>query len=241
MGNIYTRFYQNSVKTCFVVFDFLYHFYCNTLGTWISQFYYHRPDESTIEYPEYYKTVDLIEEKFRKFYSIQKIISTNYPNTVFPQAVLDFSNPENVDTKMETLGNLVDSLWIGKVSDEELTYFYCYSMLNNMNRKFAKIEEYMKDNGKKKSKVEFLFIEYTHPKMRHTIEFVVPKQFLLCYNELFSVGFVFYLLKKQTVTFEFDLDYKLNILDGQMRRTKLTANDYIVVHENDYKVNSIDK
>jgi hypothetical protein len=162
---------------------------------------------------------------------------------VFPQAVLDFSNPENVDTKMETLGNLVDSLWIGKVSDEELTYFYCYSMLNNMNRKFAKIEEFMKDNvhGKKKSKVEFLFIEYTHPKMRHTIEFVVPKQFLLCNNELFSVGFVFYLLKKQTVAFEFDLDYKLNILDGQMRRTKLTASDYIVLHENDYKVNSIDK
>ena len=239
MGNIYAQFN----RACFVVFDFLYHFYCNTVGIWVSQLYYHRPDDSTIEFPEYYKTVDLIEERFRTFYSTQKIISTKYPNTVFPQAVLDFSNPENVDTKMETLGklNLVDSLWIGKISDDEVTYFYCYSMLNNMNRKYAKIEEYMKENGKKKSKVEFLFIEYTHPKMRHTIEFAVPKQFVLCYNELFSVGFVYYLLKKQTVAFEFDLDYKLNILDGQMHRTKLTANDYIVLHENEYKVNSIDK
>lgn len=237
-------------NTCFFVFDFLYHFYCDTLGLWINQLYYHKPDteECTIEYPDYYKILDLIEQRFRKgvsvYYSSQKVISTNYPDAVFPQAVLDFSNPENVDNKMETFGNhsIIDSLWIGKINDEDLPFFYCYSMLNNMNRKFAKVEEYMKgENGKKKSKVEFLFIEYTHPKMRHTIEFAVPKQFMLCNNELFSVGFIFYLLKKQEVAFEFDLDYKLNILDGLIHKTKLTANDFVVIHENDYKVVSIDK
>ena len=168
------------------------------------------------------------------------MISTNYPNAVFPQAVLDFSNPENVDNKMEGNHNIIDSLWIGKLNDEEVSFFYCYSLLNNMNRKFAKIEEYMKENVRKKSKVEFLFIEYTHPKMRHTIEFAVPKQFMLCNNELFSVGFVFYLLKIQAVAFEFDLDYKLTILDGQIHKLKLTANDFIVISENEYKVVSIE-
>ena len=239
---MYKRICKATLATGFFVFDFIYHFYCNTIGVWLSQLYYHRPvDDGSIDSTEYYKIVDLIEEKRASvFYSTQKIVSTNYPNTVFPQAVLDFSNPENVDKKMED-HNMIDSLWIGRLNDDESSFFYCYSLLNNMNRKFAKIEEYIKECGKKKSKVEFLFIEYTHPKMRHTIEFAVPKPFMLCNNELFSVGFIFYLLKKQKVAFEFDLDYKINILDGHIHKTKLTANDFIVIHENDYKVVSIDK
>jgi len=250
MGNIWENMYKRICKetwnTCFFVFDFVYHFYRNTLGTWIGQLYYHEPLDCNIEFPEYYKIFDLFEHRLSKeisvYYSKQHAVSTNFPITVFPQAVLDFSNPENVDNKMETIENhnIIDSLWIGKLNDEEISYFYCYSMLNNIHRKFAKIEEFMKETGKKKSKVEFLFIEYTHPKMKHTIELAVPKQFMICNNEIFSVGFVFYLLKMQNVTFEFDLDYKLNILDGHIHKTKLTANNFVVIHENDYKVISID-
>lgn len=89
------------------------------------------------------------------------------------------------------------------------------------------------------SNVEFIYIEYTHPKQTHTIELQLPKGMWIIGNELFTPAFILRLLQQQSTYFYFDLDYKINIIDHEIKNTTLSYQSYIVLDKNGYIIQSI--
>jgi len=90
-----------------------------------------------------------------------------------------------------------------------------------------------------KSNVVFVYIEYSHSKISYTIELIIPEGMLIIGNELFSPTFVLRLLQHQSKTYFFDLDYKLNIIDHNIRNIVLSSNNYILFDKDTYSIHSI--
>lgn len=235
---------MNTLYNVFCIFDYLYHLTNNVIQPWIKQMYYREPKKE-IQESQYYRIIDLLEEDVdgNKMYDTsEERIITNDTETLFPASIHNFSDEDIVYAKHDSYESrtMIDSIWIGKFQIESQTYYHCFTMWNNKRRDFDSIENYIV-HGICPSNIEFLFIEYTHPKMNHTIELNVPKSFMICDNEIFSIGFIFYLLEKQNTTFIFDLDYHINILDSNVQKIELTSNDYLLLKENTYKTIHLEK
>lgn len=89
------------------------------------------------------------------------------------------------------------------------------------------------------SNVEFIYVEYTHPKMTHTIEFQLPNGIWMIGNELFTPAFILRWLQHQSIPYHFDLDYKINIMDHEIKNITLSYQSYIVLDKDDYIIQSI--
>ena len=87
-----------------------------------------------------------------------------------------------------------------------------------------------------KSNVEFLYVDYNHPKMEESIELHVPESFYICGNVLLSCAFVLRLLEMQPMDYVYDDKYFLNVLDHNMEKVQLTMHNYIELSEDAYKV-----
>ena len=220
----------------FCIFDDLYHV-CNSTFQPMINYFYHREPEKEIEEPQYYRIIDLLENDEKVYDTNEERTITNDVQTLYPASIHNFSDEDTLVYKHELYepNMLIDSIWLGKFQYKSDTYYHCFTMWNNKNRNFDSVERYI-IHGIKVSQVEFLFVEYNHPKMHHSIELKVPKTFLICENEIFSVGFVFYLLQKQDTTFVFDLDYRIDILDGAITKVELTSSDYLRLQENAYQI-----
>ena len=90
-----------------------------------------------------------------------------------------------------------------------------------------------------KSKVEFTYVEYCHPKMNSTIELIIPEGMWVVGNQLFTPAFILRLLQCQTKYYIFDLNYKLNIIDHEIKNLTLSSNTYIILDKYSYGVHSI--
>ena len=85
----------------------------------------------------------------------------------------------------------------------------------------------------KYSHVELFCIEYKHPKMTSPISLSIPKSYLWVGNELLSMAFVRRLLEYEPlfVSYYFDEDYVINIIDQNIQQHTLTRLNYIVLEE----------
>lgn len=90
-----------------------------------------------------------------------------------------------------------------------------------------------------KSKVRFLSVEYTVPQSSSTLSLKIPVEMSIQGNELFSHAFVRRLLEYQPETVEFDFNYRLKIMDGEVNEIELNNTQYIVLGESDYEVKEI--
>ena len=90
-----------------------------------------------------------------------------------------------------------------------------------------------------KSMVRFLSIEYHSSKTDSMVVLKLRKEMYVQGNELFSPAFVHRLLEYQPDNFEFDLDYTLKILDGDVKNITLTKGQYVVLGDTDYAIESI--
>lgn len=86
------------------------------------------------------------------------------------------------------------------------------------------------------SKIRFLSIVYSHPKMAEPIHMEIPKNALLCKNEILSSAFILRYLEYQSRSFVFDMNYTLNIIDGHVNQFNMKCHQYILLDENSYKV-----
>lgn len=84
------------------------------------------------------------------------------------------------------------------------------------------------------SDVEFIYIEYCHPKMQKPLELTIPHGMLRVGNELFSPAFVLRLLLGQTYYYLFDLDYTLKIMDHNITQITLSSQNYIILEKEGY-------
>jgi hypothetical protein len=90
------------------------------------------------------------------------------------------------------------------------------------------------------SKTRFLSISYTHPKLDYAIYIDIGPSQCVCGNEILSACFVLRCLEYQTLAYEFDLNYTLNIIDNRINQFALDSNQYMVLTEDRYTICKID-
>ena len=86
------------------------------------------------------------------------------------------------------------------------------------------------------SSVRFLSLVYSHPKMKDTIHLKIDNMYYLIDNEILSPIFILRLLKYQRLSYEFDKDYKLEVMDDNVNIINLTSDKYIYLKEDKYQV-----
>jgi len=82
----------------------------------------------------------------------------------------------------------------------------------------------------------FLSIEYSHPCMENKINIEIDPLFYLDQNELFSSIFVLRCLEYQPLPYVFDSDYKLHIMDNEIKMFDLTSDEYIKLNKSGYTI-----
>jgi hypothetical protein len=88
------------------------------------------------------------------------------------------------------------------------------------------------------SKAKFMSIEYTHPLMSESIPLEIPGEMFIVKNEILSPGFVLRALKHQKISYVFDMDYSIKVLDGMMNMFEMKSTDHIVFTDTGYYVKS---
>lgn len=92
--------------------------------------------------------------------------------------------------------------------------------------------------NRKKSKVRFLSIIYSHPRMNHDIELQLPNTMYYVGNELFSPVFVLRMLEYtvgSASNYVFDLNYTLKIMDRNVKYRELSSKEYITLGEQSHE------
>jgi len=88
----------------------------------------------------------------------------------------------------------------------------------------------------KQSHVKFLGVTYSHPKMTNKIDIEIPKTMCMVDNEILSPAFVLRCLKYQSQPYFFDMNYEINIIDGDINSYKIRSNQYAVLGERDVRI-----
>lgn len=82
-----------------------------------------------------------------------------------------------------------------------------------------------------KSNIQFVIVEYKHPKMMNQIELKIPESFYLVNNEILSPAFIQRMLEFQRSYYVFDDDYEVVLIDDNMESQKLSWRDYIKIEK----------
>lgn len=88
------------------------------------------------------------------------------------------------------------------------------------------------------SNTSFISIEYTHPKLDKPLSIKLPRSYFVVGNEILPDIFVCRYLSYECgkhVIFE-DMDYKLNIIDSNIKILSIGKDEYIELTENGYSV-----
>lgn len=85
----------------------------------------------------------------------------------------------------------------------------------------------------------FLSIEYSHPQMKNTIPITIDPKYLVTGNELFSPCFIFKCLNYQSEPYVFDTNYKVNILDSNIKNVVITSEKYVRLSLKTYEILTI--
>lgn len=96
---------------------------------------------------------------------------------------------------------------------------------------------------REESDVELLCIEYRHPKMSTYVSLHLPKSMYMVGNELFTSAFVLRCLEHQPmfISYIFDDDYVVSILDNNIQQYTVRSNEYIVLEKNKLRVCRVDE
>ena len=150
--------------------------------------------------------------------------------TEYPHCVSLISEPAKYDRELDQLPDTLETLFVARNQDKYL--FRSFPLQVPVSKEFT-----MKDTVL--SEVEFILVEYTHPKMNGSISFELPQGYYLVGNELFSPAFVQRYLELQREYYVFDDQYIINILDSEVNEQQLTFDQYIKLEEKSYLVYNI--
>jgi hypothetical protein len=90
--------------------------------------------------------------------------------------------------------------------------------------------------GLEKSIVDFINIDYTHPRMKDPINIKLDPNYLYEGNEILSKAFILRYLKYQSSPFVFSDEYTIKIVDSDINTVTLMSNQYILLKKNAYTV-----
>lgn len=197
---------------CSVVVSYTH--FQKVVTNWIEPPKYKEPFEAT-----YTNEVSLVfDDDGYKNHDMYRFVDTTQ-SLLLQTQVDDFFTRNDVDP------NVIERLFVVKTEDRCRVLLY-FSQKPHLECDIEFI----------RSRVEFLFIEYSHPDMEENIELVLPDEMYLEGNELFSPSFVLRLLEKQCVNYKFDEDYTLSLLDSTLQKQELSMHEYIRLQKKQYTV-----
>ena len=135
----------------------------------------------------------------------------------------------NTPTSWEVMKEERDANCALKMRNGVKHYYKCISRICN-----TKLEK--KDMNFAPSSVRFLSLVYSHPKMKNSIDLKIDIMYYLMDNEILSPIFILRLLKYQKLSYVFDKDYTLEVMDDNVNIINLTSDNYIVLEEDKYTV-----
>jgi hypothetical protein len=96
--------------------------------------------------------------------------------------------------------------------------------------------------GNNYSKVKFISIQYSHPRMTNMIDIIILPGMYMVGNEILSSVFIFKWLVNNFPknSYVFDKDYVVCILDNQIKYTEVRSNQFCIIKEKDWSVGSFD-
>lgn len=86
------------------------------------------------------------------------------------------------------------------------------------------------------SNVKFISIQYTNSKQRKSIFIDLDKSIYKVGNEILSPIFIKRHLSYQSLNVDFDYNYELNIIDGDLNTIVLSSNQYILLNADSYEI-----
>jgi hypothetical protein len=147
-----------------------------------------------------------------------------------------------IQTKQETKSPvLLESLFIAKCETRYLFRSVFVKVENVKNDEYLLVKHLQEKlvDFPLRSNIEFVFVEYKNPFMIHEIELKIPKEYYVVHNEMFSPAFVLRMLEQQPEYFVFDMHYTLSIMDHQINRILIHADQYILINESSYEIKFI--
>jgi len=86
------------------------------------------------------------------------------------------------------------------------------------------------------SSVRFLSIEYKHPLMLQSVYLTLTPEHYYVGNQLFSSACIKRMLQQQPVSYYFDGDYDLFIMDNNIHSFQLSSNQYVELQKSNYTI-----
>lgn len=142
--------------------------------------------------------------------------------------LLDYSvKPPKYDHEFDQIPEIVETLFVVRQEDK---YVFRSDVRANKNNtaELSTMPE--------KSNIQFVIVEYKHPKMMNQIELKIPDSFYLVNNELLGPAFIQRLLELQRCYYVFDVNYEVVLIDDNMESQKLYWYDYVRVEKNSYAI-----
>jgi hypothetical protein len=137
--------------------------------------------------------------------------------------------PPKYDHEFDQIPEIVETLFVVRKEDDGYIF-----------RTFPPKQWNYKHDEKgflwEKSSIQFVIVEYKHPKMMNQIELKIPESFYLVNNEILSPAFIQRLLELQRSYYVFDVDYEVVLIDDNMESQKLSCLDYVKIEKNSYKI-----
>jgi hypothetical protein len=132
------------------------------------------------------------------------------------------------DYEFDQIPEILETLFVARNEDKYL--FRTFPIF----RSLSTYKEF--DVMPEKSNIQFVIIEYKHPKMFEKIELKIPDSFYLVNNELLSPAFIQRMLELQRSYYVFDFDYEVMLIDDNLESKKLYFNNYVKLEKTSYKI-----
>ena len=134
----------------------------------------------------------------------------------------------NYDYEFDQIPEIIETLFVARKEDKYV--FRTFPVF----RSLTTYKEF--DVMPEKSNIQFVIIEYKHPKMFEKIELKIPDSFYLVNNELLSPAFIQRMLELQRSYYVFDFDYEVMFIDDDLESRILHFNNYVKLEKTSYKI-----
>ena len=115
--------------------------------------------------------------------------------------------------------------------------YYC----NVLSEMYKDARLYLSNEPKTLSKVRFISVNYVYGEDgEKSLPIDVNRNFYMTGNDLFNTTFVYRALKYQSLPFEFNMNYTLQIIDDSANYVELKSDQYIHIEKDGYIVKKTD-
>jgi len=147
----------------------------------------------------------------------------------------EFMDPLNescgdISSIVDSSDNILEGMITMKMGDQYINRIF-------FNKNEAKVETEL---PLVPSKHRFISVKYKHPNMDEPIFIDIDTQYYYANNEILSPLFVKRYLEYQPLTYDFDMDYELEVMDNDINNYKITSKQYILLADSTYVIKNIE-